>query len=306
MNLLYLKYAVEVALCGSINKAAKKLYIDQPNLSRSIKDLESSLGVTIFERSTRGMKLTADGEVFLKYAESILSQVDTVEHMFKKDRRRKKHFSISVPYAAYISEAFSAFLTRCSPKDEIEAIYRETDPIEVVRDVTEGNCKLGIFRYTQSDDKYYKTVLEEKGLSYELVTEFHHVLLMNRVHPLAEKPEIHFDDLVDFTEINYADSHIPSFAASDIKKDGFPAIGRRILVSGRGSAFDLLCANGNAFLWASPMSQAMLDRYGLVQRDCIDQSAVYKDVMIYCNNYKLTEVDGAFVSELCRVKRGIF
>lgn len=47
MNLLYLKYAVEVAACGSINKAAEKLYIDQPNLSRSIKELESSLGVTI-------------------------------------------------------------------------------------------------------------------------------------------------------------------------------------------------------------------------------------------------------------------
>ena len=58
MNLIYMKYALEVAECGSINKAAEKLYIGQPNLSRAIKELEASLGVSIFERSPQGMKLT--------------------------------------------------------------------------------------------------------------------------------------------------------------------------------------------------------------------------------------------------------
>lgn len=74
MNLLYLKYAVEVAACGSINKAAEKLYIGQPNLSRAIKELESSLGVTIIGRSSKGMEITPDGEIFLGYAKSILKQ----------------------------------------------------------------------------------------------------------------------------------------------------------------------------------------------------------------------------------------
>ena len=82
MNLLYMKYAIEVAACGSVNKAAEKLYLDQPNLSRAIKDLESSLGVALFERSTRGMKLTQDGEIFLKYAKTILAQVDRGKSIF--------------------------------------------------------------------------------------------------------------------------------------------------------------------------------------------------------------------------------
>ena len=109
MNLLYLKYAVEVAACGSINKAAEKLYIDQPNLSRSIKELESSLGVTIFERSARGMRPTPDGEAFLIYAKTILNQVNTLESMFKKTAAPKKRFSVSVPRAGYISAAFTEF-----------------------------------------------------------------------------------------------------------------------------------------------------------------------------------------------------
>ena len=109
MNLLYLKYAVEVAASGSINKAAEKLYIDQPNLSRSIRELEASLGTAIFERSTRGMKVTPDGEVFLKYAHSILNQVEELEETFRNGGTKKKHFSISVPRASYISEAFARF-----------------------------------------------------------------------------------------------------------------------------------------------------------------------------------------------------
>ena len=63
MNLVHLKYAVEVAETGSINKASEKLYVSQPNLSRAIKELEASLGVTRFDRSAKGMVLTPDGEL---------------------------------------------------------------------------------------------------------------------------------------------------------------------------------------------------------------------------------------------------
>ena len=78
-----MKYAVEVAKYGSINKAAEMLLMNQPNLSRSIKDLERSLGVKIFVRSTKGIVPTPEGETFLHYANSILKQVDEIEGIFK-------------------------------------------------------------------------------------------------------------------------------------------------------------------------------------------------------------------------------
>ena len=55
MNILHLKYAVEVAKTRSISKAAENLYMGQPNLSRAIKELEESLGITIFRRTTKGI-----------------------------------------------------------------------------------------------------------------------------------------------------------------------------------------------------------------------------------------------------------
>ena len=109
MNLAHLKYAVEVANTGSINKAAENLFIGQPNLSRAIKELESSLNITIFTRSVKGMELTPEGEIFIKYAKSILKQVDDVESMFLGISQPKKTFSVSVPRASYIGMALPIF-----------------------------------------------------------------------------------------------------------------------------------------------------------------------------------------------------
>ena len=76
MNMLHIKYAVEVARVGSLNKAAQNLIIAQPNLSRSIKELEGDLGIKIFDRSSKGMVLTSEGEEFISYAKEILKQID--------------------------------------------------------------------------------------------------------------------------------------------------------------------------------------------------------------------------------------
>ena len=112
MNIKHLKYALEVAKTGSINKAAENLYIDQPNLSRAIKELEADLNITIFERSSKGIIVTADGERLLQYSRIILKELDEMEEMFKDKKTNKQSFSISVPRAAYISYAFANF-TKC-------------------------------------------------------------------------------------------------------------------------------------------------------------------------------------------------
>ena len=74
MNLLHMKHALEVAKAGSLSKASEVLLIAAPNISRSIKELEADLGITIFDRTQSGMKLTPEGEEFLEFAKSILGQ----------------------------------------------------------------------------------------------------------------------------------------------------------------------------------------------------------------------------------------
>ena len=307
MNLLHTKYAVEVANEGSINKAAEKLYVGQPNLSRAIKELETSLGVTIFERSAKGMELTPDGELFIRYAKSILRQVDEVESAFRRGTDKKKRFSISVPRASYIADAFANFSKLISKGTEAEIIYRETNSMRAIKNILHEDYKLGILRYAGNYDKYFRAMLDEKEFEYELITEFTYVLVMNKKSALAKKEHIYFDDLKEYIEIAHADPYVPSLPLSDVRKEEIPDnVQRRIFVFERASQFELLTVNSETFMWVSPIPQELLDRYGLVQRSCDENKKRYKDILIYKKGYHLSKLDRAFIDELCKSKRKMF
>ena len=301
-----MKYAVVVAETKSINKAAELLYVGQPTLSRAIKELESSLGVAIFERSAKGMFLTPDGETFVRYAKTVLEQVDAIEDLFKKGRVSKKRFSVSVPRASYITEAFAAFSTLIEKDSPTEIFYKETNSMRTLRNVLQDNYKLGIVRYAENYDKYYKAMMEEKGLEHELVTKFRYVLLMNKNSPLAKKENITYDDLKDKIEIAHADPYVPSLPLAQIKKEELPDNSdRRIFVFERASQFELLSSNEETFMWVSAIPQKLLERYGLTQRICEENRRVYKDVLIYRKDYTLSALDNLFIEQLVKAKRNV-
>lgn len=303
MNVLHMKYAVEVAKAGSLNKAAQTLLIAQPNLSRSIKELEAELGITIFNRSAKGMFLTPDGEEFIGYAQNILRQIDQVESMYRGAAMPKQRFSISVPRATYISEAFTQFSRQLSDQSA-ELFYKETNSQRTIRNLLERDFSLGIIRYAENYDQYFRALMDEKELNYEMICEFSYQLLMSREHPLAEKEEITFDDLSSFIEIAHADPYVPSIPLSKVVKEELPDnISRRIFIYERASQFDLLAENTQTFMWVSPVPGKVLDRYGLVQRTCPQNRKIYRDVLIYRSGYKLTSLDKAFITELCAAKR---
>ena len=298
-----MKYALEVAKSGSINKAAEVLMVAAPNVSRSIKELEIDFGITIFERTQNGTKLTPEGEEFINYAKGVLRQIDEIERFYKTGTPKKQKFSISVPRACYISEAFALFSKSLS-KEAAEIFYKETNSQRTIHNMTEHDYKLGIIRYAENYDKYFKSMLEEKGFQYELVTEFTYSLIMSADNPLAKKEVITFDDLTDYIEIAHADPYVPSMPLSKVVKEELPDnIDRRIFIFERASQFDLLSLNPETFMWVSPAPQSLLERYNLVLKKCADNKKVYKDVLIYKNGYKLSKLDRQFITELCESKR---
>ncbi|MBR5251180.1 MAG: LysR family transcriptional regulator [Clostridia bacterium] len=303
MNILHMKYAVEVARLGSLNKAAETLLIAQPNISRSIKELEADLGITIFQRSAKGMVLTTDGEEFMDYARDILRRIDKVEQSYYDGSHKKHRLSIVVPRACYISYAMANFSKNIG-KEPIEIYYKETDTKKTLIKLLENEYKLGIIRYADNYDKHYKDLFEEKGLAYELVTEFSYVLLMNKDHPLAKQDKIEYDDLGDYIEVAHADSTGQAVSSSKVFCDERPDdVCQKIFVFERASQFELLGENPKTFMWVSPVSQQILDRYNLVQRECEGDKKIYKDVLVYHKGYKLTKIDKDFITALCDAKR---
>ena len=305
MNLLHMKYAVEVARLGSLNKAAESLMIAQPNISRSIKELEADLGITIFQRSAKGMVLTPDGEEFMDYARDILRRIEKMEQSYRDGSHKKRKFSIAVPRACYISTALSAFSKQIGDSD-VEIYYKETNSKKTIKKLLENEYKLGIIRYAENYDKYYQNMLEEKGLACEVVAEFSYVLLMSRNNPLAAKESVSYDDLSGYIEIAHADPYVPSLSMSKVVREELPDnIGRRIFVFERASQYDLLAENPQTFMWVSPASQEILDRYHLVQRPCNGTKKIYKDVLIYHKGYELTKLDKCFLSSLSEIRTKI-
>ncbi|MBQ5884441.1 MAG: LysR family transcriptional regulator [Clostridia bacterium] len=306
MNIIHMKYAVEVAKTGSLNKAAEKLFMAPPNLSRSIKELESDLGITIFERSQKGVTLTPDGEEFIGYAKNLLKQIEHVEGLYKENSVKKQRFSISVPRASYIAEALVDFSKELG-KEPVEIFYKETNSQRTINNILNHDYKLGIIRYAENYDKFFKTMLEEKGLAYEMVTEFSYKLVMSSENPLAKKENITFDDLTDFIEVAHADPYVPSLPLAKVVKEELPDnIERRIFIFERASQNDLLSQNKETFMWVSPIPEDTLKKYNLVQVDCVDNKKVYKDILIYKKGYKLTDLDKKFITALCDAKRKNF
>ena len=151
--------------------------------------------------------------------------------------------------------------------------------------------------------KNCKELLEEKGFKYELVTEFTYSLILSRDNPLAYKQNISFDDLANYIEIAHVDPYVPSMPiAKVVKEELHDNINRRVFIFERASQFDILSKNPETFMWISPAPQSLLDRYNLIQKKCWDNKKIYKDVLIYKDGYKLTELDKCFIEKLTEAK----
>ena len=277
---------MEVAKTRSISKAAENLYMGQPNLSRAIKELEESLGITIFRRTTKGISITPDGEEFLQYARQIVQKVDEVEQIYHNGRH------------------FSRCIKSGSPA---EFYYCETNSMNTINSVVREDFNLGIVRYQASYEKYFSDLFKDKKLTSETVAEFTYVLLISKNNPLTQREEVCLDDLAEYIEVCHADPYVPSVPMIDVRKSELTEfIDRRIYVYERGTQFAILGTVPDTFMWVSPVPQELLKDYGLVQLKIKGSDKPYKDVLIYRRDYRLSDFDREFVAAVNRSRDKYF
>lgn len=306
MNLMHLKYVVEVDKTKNFSKAAENLFMGQPNLSRAIKELEQTIGIVIFKRTTKGIETTEDGAEFILYAKKILDDVERVKKRYTEKNIRKERFSILVPRASYISQAFVEFSNGLNQEYPIEVIYKETNSSKVVNKVLQGEYRLGIVRYRDVFDKEYKKMFEDKGLSSDLIFDFQYRIIVHKDNPIAKLSEISLAELNNYVELCHPDPYVPNVPLSDVKKIEFSSeINKRIYIYERATQFELLEKVNNSFMLVSPMPKELLEKYNLVELKCVNIDSNYKDVLIFKKGYKFTEIDKRFLTILCDEKRKI-
>lgn len=300
MNVTHLKYAVAVEECGSISQAAEKLYMGQPNLSKAIRELEEDVGLSIFSRTKKGVVATDKGREFLSYARSILMQLDEMESMYKP-KRGDTLFSLAAPRASYVSYAFSRFAAAQEGVRRIDMRYLETSSLGTVDKVAAGEFSLGVMRYPVSCEEYFLKHITEKGLKYRILFEYNELVLMSGRCPLAQKDEVSYAELSDYTEILHGDFLVPSLSSNEMRRIEGTASANKIYVYERGSQFDLLANNPRAYMWVSPVPDDTLRRGGFVQRRCSSSEKRYRDTLVYLSSHILTEAEKQFERELLKV-----
>ena len=299
MNLQHLKYAVEVERSKSISKASEALYLNQPYLSKAIRELESEVGIEIFNRTSRGVLPTKEGEEFLHHAKEILAHVEEVEDLYKVKRKDIYRFEVAVPIACYISQAFVEFVQELTDRPLMKVDYYETSAMNAIERVVEHGINLGIIRYQNHFEEYFLRYLEGKDLIATPIWQFEYHLIMSKANPLAGKERVEFADLDSLIEISHGDPSVPSLPVSvmlEMKRREQSK--REIVVYERQSQFELLCDIPETYMWASPTPQKVLDGFPLIQKRCSIPDNRYTDLLIYRKGYRLSREDRMFIEKV--------
>lgn len=302
MKIEHLKYALEVEKTGLISKAAENLYMQQPHLSKAIKELEANIGIKIFNRTSKGVVPTKDGAEFLVYARGIVEQVEEVEQMYKHRDPDTHKFDVSVPMAYYVAQAFIEFVTELADSKSIDISYHETNSLLAINSVINNDNNIAIIRYQNIYEKYYLQFLEENDLVVEPIWDFEYQLIMSVQHPLAVEKNIGYSDLDDYIEITHGYLTIPSMPVSKAMEMMQRSREKKeIAVFERESQFELLRNIHTTYMWTSPTPANILNTMPLVEKKCNVENNRYKDVLIYRRGYKLNRQEKLFVTIVKKV-----
>lgn len=204
MTLQQLRYAIEIEKCGSLSKAAKKLFVSQPNLSNSMKDLETEFGITIFKRNNRGVQITEKGATFLIYARSVLNQCEKMKTI-SEDNSSSSFRLIAQNYSP-IMESFIKFVKLNSDNEKIKFELTNERGIEVIDKVYKQEADLGVLLIMQSSRDEFITHLNDRNLSYTSLGKLGFYVKVRSGHPALEHKETIFHELYKYPYVHYKES----------------------------------------------------------------------------------------------------
>jgi len=192
-----LKYVIAISEAGSINKASEVLYIAQSSLTSSIRELEREVGITVFNRTGRGVTLTNDGLEFVQHARLVVGQYDRLLEKYGKGGTLKKKFGISTQHYSFAVKSFVEMVKQCDT-EEYEFAIRETRTREVIDDVAFGMSEIGILYLNDFNRKAIEKLLRTGNLEFHHLIECSAYIYLWKGHPLAKNRSIRFEELTDY------------------------------------------------------------------------------------------------------------
>ena len=210
MTVQQLNYIITISEMGSFNKASEVLYISQPSLTNSVQELEKELGITIFNRSGRGVTLTNDGEEFIQHARQVYMQYERLLEKYTGEGGLRKKFGISAQHYSFAVKSFVDMVKRLEG-DEYEFAIRETKTREVIDDVATGRSEIGILYLSDFNRRAINKILSTNSLEFHPLIDCAAYVYLWKGHPLARRKKILFHDLADYPCLSFEQGSTGSF-----------------------------------------------------------------------------------------------
>ncbi|MCR5715259.1 MAG: LysR family transcriptional regulator [Lachnospiraceae bacterium] len=210
MNLTQMKYVLELSTSSSMREAATKLFVTQPALSESIKDLEDELGILLFERSNKGIVLTDGGREFVTYAKKVLAQYEIMEERYRSQDSDKERFSVSAQHYNVAIRAFTKVIRDMDPEKYIFSIH-ETRTRNVLDDVRSLKSEVGIISFSKANEAVLKKLMKEYRLNFTPLMQRETYVYVWKNHPFADRTEVSLEEMKDYPCISFDQSDESQF-----------------------------------------------------------------------------------------------
>ena len=201
MNIQQLRYVVAIANSGTFREAAEKMYVSQPSLSISVRDLEKELGFKIFRRTSSGTFLTRRGMEFYEKAQELVKGFDVFQNQYANPEEEKDEFSIASQHYDFLPPTITAFSERY-PDYKSFRIFESTT-VQILDEVAQGHSEIGIIYLNNQNQKGIMQRVEKLGLEVIELIPFQTHIYLREGHPLAKKEELIMEDLADLPTVRF-------------------------------------------------------------------------------------------------------
>lgn len=201
MNIQQLRYVVAIANSGTFREAAEKMYVSQPSLSISVRDLEKELGFKIFRRTSSGTFLTRRGMEFYEKAQELVKGFDVFQNQYANPEDEKKEFSISSQHYDFLPPLITQFSV-LYPENKNFRIFESTT-VQILDEVAQGHSELGIIYLNKQNTKGIMQRVDKLGLEVIDLIPFQTHIYLRKGHPLAKKEILVMEDLAHLPTVRF-------------------------------------------------------------------------------------------------------
>jgi len=299
MTILQLKYVISIAGSKSLREAASRLYVSQPALSTAIRELEEELGIQLFERTNKGIRLTEQGNEFLAYAKEAVSRYELIEDRYLDRDKEKIHFSVSMQHYVFAVHAFIQVTREADPEKFVFSVH-ETRTDEVLNNVRSLKSEVGVVSFSRSNEKVMKKLFREYQLEFTPLLTRETFVYVWKDHPEAKRKELSLEDMKKYPCISFDQSSESEFYLTEEALGDYD-FDKLIKTNDRATSAELMAALNGYAVGTGVMTSSLTLKEGFVTIKLKEEDPLTIGYIVR-SNHALSEMGQRYIEELLKYK----